>query len=126
MCLLQNLSRSGRGLILLRRRCSTVSNTSTSSGGGVGDWSKDGIVIPKRIERSSTDILYALAATVGRDPTAPHYKYHDDPYLIPTTNINKRAFAMAQESGRKAAKWIKEKHRDLFMVNGEFIVIIYI
>uniref|UniRef100_A0A1A9X4T6 Small ribosomal subunit protein mS39 n=1 Tax=Glossina brevipalpis TaxID=37001 RepID=A0A1A9X4T6_9MUSC len=73
------------------------------------------IEIPKRIHRSPTDILYALAATVGRDPTAAHYKYHDDPYLIPTSNITKRIYAMAQEAGRKAAQWIKEEHRDLFM-----------
>ncbi|XP_023294074.2 protein PTCD3 homolog, mitochondrial [Lucilia cuprina] len=72
------------------------------------------IVIPNRIHRSPTDILQALSATVGRDPTAPHYKYHDDPFLIPTSNVAKRTFAMAQESGRKAAKWIKEEHRQLF------------
>ncbi|KAM7346077.1 small ribosomal subunit protein mS39 [Cochliomyia hominivorax] len=72
------------------------------------------IVIPQRIPRSSTDILQALSATVGRDPTAPHYKYHDDPFLIPTSNVAKRTYAMAQEAGRKAAKWIKEEHRDLF------------
>lgn len=118
LCLLQNLSKTGRGVSLLRR-CSAVAGTSSAG----SHRSKDEIVIPKRIERSSTDILYALAATVGRDPTAPHYKYHDDPYLIPTTNLNKRAFAMAQESGRKAAKWIKEKHWDLFMVN---IIIVFI
>lgn len=58
----------------------------------------------------------ALSSTVGRDPTAAHYKYHDDPYLIPTSNVGKRTFAMAQESGRKAAQWIREQHRDLFMV----------
>lgn len=62
------------------------------------------IVIPKRIERSATDILQALASTVNRDPTAPHYKYHDDPYLIPASNIGKRTFAMAQEAGMQ--KWI--------------------
>ncbi|XP_061392704.1 small ribosomal subunit protein mS39-like [Musca vetustissima] len=73
------------------------------------------IVIPKRIQRSPTAILEALSATVGRDPTAPHYKFHDDPYLIPTSNVSKRTFAMAQEAGRKAAKWIKEEHRKLFM-----------
>ncbi|XP_030371192.1 protein PTCD3 homolog, mitochondrial [Scaptodrosophila lebanonensis] len=73
------------------------------------------IEIPKRIERSPTDILQALASTVGRDPTAPHYKYHDDPYLIPMSNAAKRTFAMSQEAGRKAASWIKEEHRELFM-----------
>lgn len=57
------------------------------------------IVIPKRIPRGPTDILQALASTVKIDPTAPHYKYHDDPYLIPMSNIGKRTFAMAQEAG---------------------------
>lgn len=119
-CLLQNLSKSGWCISALRL-CTSAHTSATQ-----GDWTKDGIVIPKRIERSSTDILSALAATVGRDFTAPHYKYHDDPYLIPTTNINKRAFAMAQESGRKAAKWIKDKHGDLFMVNKIFTLLKYI
>ncbi|XP_017001140.2 small ribosomal subunit protein mS39 [Drosophila takahashii] len=73
------------------------------------------IEIPNRIERSPTDLLQALAATVGRDHTAPHYKYHDDPFLIPMSNAAKRTYALSKESGRKAAKWIKEEHRDLFM-----------
>lgn len=76
----------------------------------------DKIEIPKRIPRSSTDILNALAITVGHDPTAAHYKYHDDPFLIPMSNIGKRTFAMAQEAGRKAAKWIKQEHQDFFRV----------
>lgn len=58
------------------------------------------IVIPKRIQRSSTDILYALSSTVGNDPTASLYKYHDDPFLIPQSNIGKRTFALSQEAGR--------------------------
>ncbi|XP_055379894.1 protein PTCD3 homolog, mitochondrial [Condylostylus longicornis] len=73
------------------------------------------ISIPNRIKRSSTAILEALASTVGDDPTAAHYKYHDDPFLIPTSNLTKKTYAMAQESGRKAARWIREEHRDLFM-----------
>lgn len=110
LCLLQNLNKAARCMHAIRL-CSSAANSTNGN-----DWSKDGIVLPKRIERSSTDILYALASTVGRDFTAPHYKYHDDPYLIPTTNLNKRAFAMAQESGKKAARWIQENHRELFMV----------
>lgn len=35
------------------------------------------IRVPRRIPRSSTAILEALAETVGRDPTAPHYRYMD-------------------------------------------------
>ncbi|XP_033254037.1 protein PTCD3 homolog, mitochondrial-like [Drosophila miranda] len=72
------------------------------------------IEVPNRIERSPTDILKALASTVGRDHTAPHYKYHDDPFLIPMSNMAKRTYAMS-EAGRKAAKWIKEEHHDLFL-----------
>lgn len=56
----------------------------------------------------------ALASTVGRDPTAAHYKYHDDPYFIPTSNSAKRTYALAQESGRKAALWIRKEHSDLY------------
>lgn len=51
---------------------------------------------------------------MNRDPTAPHYKYHDDPFLIPASNYAKRSFALAQESGRKAARWILQEHADLF------------
>lgn len=49
-----------------------------------------------------------------RDPTAPHFKFHDDPYLIPASNHAKRTYALAQEAGRKAANWIKHEHAELF------------
>ncbi|XP_075972245.1 small ribosomal subunit protein mS39 [Anticarsia gemmatalis] len=76
--------------------------------------SSDGISPPPRISRGPTDLLQALAATVGTDPTAPHYKYHDDPYLIPLSNFRKRAYALSAEAGRKAAAWIRDEHADLF------------
>jgi pentatricopeptide repeat domain-containing protein 3 len=41
------------------------------------------ISIPKRIKRSPTDLLKALAATVNVDTHSPHYKYLDDPFTIP-------------------------------------------
>ncbi|XP_014280761.1 small ribosomal subunit protein mS39 [Halyomorpha halys] len=72
------------------------------------------IDIPKRIPRGPTDILKALSSTVKRDPTAPQYKYHDDPYLIPYSNFTKRSYALSQESGRKAARWIRQQHKKLF------------
>lgn len=75
------------------------------------------IEIPRKIQRNPTDILYALSATVGNDPTAAHYKFHDDPYLIPMSNVGKRTFAMAQEAGRKAAKWIRQEHKEIFQVS---------
>lgn len=74
------------------------------------------IEIPNRIPRSPTDILKALSQTVGVDPTASHYKYHDDPFLMPMSNVGKRTFAMAQESGRKSAKWIRQENSSLFQV----------
>ncbi|XP_026327030.1 protein PTCD3 homolog, mitochondrial [Hyposmocoma kahamanoa] len=74
----------------------------------------DGISPPPRIPRSPTDILQALAATVGPDPTAAHYKYHDDPYLIPLSNFRKRSYALSAEAGRKAAAWIRDEHAELF------------
>ncbi|XP_046978802.1 protein PTCD3 homolog, mitochondrial [Vanessa cardui] len=76
--------------------------------------SSDGISPPPRIPRGPTDILQALAATVGNDPTAAHYKYHDDPYLIPLSNFRKRAYALSAEAGRKAAAWIRDEHANLF------------
>uniref|UniRef100_A0A8D9BDW6 Small ribosomal subunit protein mS39 n=1 Tax=Cacopsylla melanoneura TaxID=428564 RepID=A0A8D9BDW6_9HEMI len=74
----------------------------------------DTIVIPNRIERGPTDILKALSHTIQQDPLAPHYKYHDDPFTIPVSNQEKRSFALAQESGKKAAQWIRATHADLF------------
>jgi len=85
--------------------------SSTASG------SAENIEIPVYKKRTPTDILRALSQTVGFDPTAGHYKYHDDPYLIPTSNVGKRTFAMAQESGRKSAKWIRQENAFLFQVS---------
>lgn len=59
-------------------------------------------------------LIQALASTIRRDPTAPHFKFHDDPYLTPVSNAAKRSFALSQESGRKAAMWVKEQHPELF------------
>ncbi|XP_066156302.1 small ribosomal subunit protein mS39 [Euwallacea fornicatus] len=72
------------------------------------------IEIPMRIHRGPTDILRALESTIKQDPTAAHYKYHDDPYLIPNNNIMKRSYAMAQEAGRKAAHWVRNENPELF------------
>lgn len=75
------------------------------------------IVIAPRIERGPTDILAALAGTVGKDMTAPHYRYHDDPYLIPYKLGTKREFILSRESGKNAAQFIMSKHPDLFEHN---------
>lgn len=76
------------------------------------------IVIPKKINRGPTDLLYTLSKTVGRDPTAAHYKYLDDPYLIPTSLYNRDQYALSKESGKQTAQWIKQQHAKLFNVSG--------
>jgi len=55
-----------------------------------------------------------LESTVSRDYTAPHYKFHDDPYLMPLSKMHNRSYALAKESGRKTAMWVRQEHRDLF------------
>lgn len=87
-----------------------ASNESSSS-------EKHRIVIPKKINRGPTDLLYTLSKTVGKDRTAAHYKYHDDPYLMPTSLYSREQFALSQEAGKQAAKWIKSEHADLYNVN---------
>ena len=52
-----------------------------------------------------------------RDDTAPDYKFHDDPYLIPYNSMSKRDFLMSKDGGRKAAKYIVNKHPELFLNN---------
>ena len=46
--------------------------------------------------------------------TAAEFKYMDDPYLIPQNMLTKKSYALAQEAGRKAARWIREEHSGLF------------
>jgi len=75
------------------------------------------IIVPSRIKREPTDILEAIASTVGKDYTAPHYKYQDDPYFIPASNIAKRSHALSKESGRKTARYILENHPSFFAPN---------
>ena len=75
------------------------------------------IIIPTYIERSPSTILRVLASCVGRDATAPDYQYHDDPYLIPYDSVSKRSYALAKDSGRRAAKYILDRHPELFENN---------
>lgn len=110
---MQHLRRSVNSISYLNRsslsRCRRFFATSSEI--------EEKIEIPNYIQRSPTTILRALSRTVGFDPTAGHYKYHDDPYLIPLSNVGKRSFALAMESGRKSAKFIRQQHSNLFQVN---------
>lgn len=107
-------------LVPLNQRVANILVTSFRFNSAVtsADTSSDNerIVLPKRIKRGPTDVLRALAGTVGRDPTAAHYKYHDDPFLIPYSENDKSGFALAQEAGRKTAQWIKREHASYFEV----------
>lgn len=105
----------------LRSICNVSKELKTfSTKVNLNERTNDKIVIPKRIKRSPTCILHALARTVGRDNTAPHYKFIDDPFLIPLTGANKFRFALAMESGRRAARWVKQQHSNLFEVGRTF------
>ncbi|OQR78481.1 protein PTCD3 -like protein [Tropilaelaps mercedesae] len=95
-------------LSVSRRRLSQLTSTRKESAPEVP------IEIPKKIPRGPTDILRALASTVKIDYTAPHYRYKDDPFLIPTTNNAKRWFALSKESGRRAAMYFLQKYPELF------------
>ena len=97
----------------------TTSPEKVESVDSMNDNSKkiDSIIIPTYINRSPSTILRALASCVGRDNTAPDYKYHDDPFLIPYNSIQKREFVLAKDSGRKAARYVLDNHPELFTDN---------
>ena len=58
-----------------------------------------------------------LSSGIGRDPTAPDYRFHDDPDLIPYSSNQKREYSNAKEGGRLAARYVFDKHADLFQGN---------
>ncbi|XP_065317946.1 small ribosomal subunit protein mS39-like [Gordionus sp. m RMFG-2023] len=55
-----------------------------------------------------------LSSTIKIDFTSPSFKYHDDPYLIPLSNPEKRNYSLSQESGRLAARYFLNKYPQLF------------
>lgn len=72
------------------------------------------IKIPKRIERGPTDILKALASTVRHVPTEPDQLLQDDPFLLPTRPNHTNLYALSRISGKKTAKFLLNKHPELF------------
>uniref|UniRef100_A0A8C7GTC3 Small ribosomal subunit protein mS39 n=1 Tax=Oncorhynchus kisutch TaxID=8019 RepID=A0A8C7GTC3_ONCKI len=76
--------------------------------------SAEAIVIPKKKTWSKWAVLQALASTVNRDPTAPHYMFQDDPYLTPRTSPEFKLYSLSQESGRMAANHIVNKNPKFF------------
>ncbi|NWS53185.1 PTCD3 protein, partial [Chunga burmeisteri] len=59
-------------------------------------------------------VLQTLASTVKRDPTAAHYMFQDDPFLMPRNAANSRLFSLSKESGRNAAKYIIKQFPQYF------------
>ncbi|KFP49336.1 hypothetical protein N323_00854, partial [Cathartes aura] len=59
-------------------------------------------------------VLQTLASTVNRDPTAAHYMFQDDPFLMPRNAANSRLFSLSKESGRNAAKYIIKQFPQYF------------
>ncbi|XP_043561674.1 pentatricopeptide repeat domain-containing protein 3, mitochondrial [Chiloscyllium plagiosum] len=72
------------------------------------------IVIPRKKTWDKLAVLQTLAATVNRDHTAAHYRFQDDPYLIPRTSPEFRLYSLSQESGCNAAKYIVNTYPHLF------------
>ncbi|NXX15482.1 PTCD3 protein, partial [Podargus strigoides] len=59
-------------------------------------------------------VLQTLASTVKRDPTAAHYMFQDDPYLMPRNAVTFRLFSLSKESGRNTAKYIVKQFPQYF------------
>ncbi|NXD13961.1 PTCD3 protein, partial [Nothocercus nigrocapillus] len=49
-----------------------------------------------------------------QDPTAAHYMFQDDPFLMPRNTANSRLLSLAKESGRNAAKYIIKEFPQYF------------
>lgn len=75
---------------------------------------KTAIKIPQRIERGPTDILKALASTVKYVPTNPGPNLQDDPYLLPIRPFERKLYEASYISGIKTARYLFDKHPDLF------------
>ncbi|KFV52628.1 hypothetical protein N341_02302, partial [Tyto alba] len=72
------------------------------------------IVLPRRKTWNKLAVLQTLASTVNRDPTAAHYMFQDDPFLMPRNAANARLFSLSKESGRNAAKYIIKQFPQYF------------
>ncbi|NXJ84168.1 PTCD3 protein, partial [Trogon melanurus] len=49
-----------------------------------------------------------------QDPTAAHYMFQDDPFMMPKNAANSRLFSLSKESGRNAAKYIIKQFPQYF------------
>lgn len=75
------------------------------------------IELPNYIERGPSDILRAIGGCLKRDFTAPDYKFHDDPFLIPYNSMQKRDYLLSKQGGKRAARYVLNQHPELFNKN---------
>ncbi|KAM6136724.1 small ribosomal subunit protein mS39 [Phoenicopterus ruber ruber] len=96
-----------------RYRCSS---SSTALGKTVenSEVTREEIVLPRRKTWDKLAVLQTLASTVKRDPTAAHYMFQDDPFLMPRNAASFRLFSLSKESGRNAAKYIIQQFPQYF------------
>ncbi|XP_059673693.1 small ribosomal subunit protein mS39 [Gavia stellata] len=118
-------SSSWQQVVSLSRRCGLpgwrreryrCSSSSTALGKTVdnSEVTREEIVLPRRKTWDKLAVLQTLASTVNRDPTAAHYMFQDDPFLMPRNAANSRLFSLSKESGRNAAKYIIEQFPQYF------------
>jgi len=77
-------------------------------------YSTSQIRIPHYIPRSKTDILEALESTVQQCPSVLPYGYFSDPHLQPKNSRQLQSYALAKESGVKAAQYFMKNYPELF------------
>ncbi|XP_064007777.1 small ribosomal subunit protein mS39 [Pogoniulus pusillus] len=88
-----------------RYRCSS-SSAALGKTVASSEAAQEEIVLPRKKTWDKLAVLQTLASTVRRDPTAAHYMFQDDPFLMPRNAANSRLFALSKESGRNAARYI--------------------
>ncbi|XP_048799550.1 pentatricopeptide repeat domain-containing protein 3, mitochondrial [Lagopus muta] len=103
-------------VLSLSGRCGRCSSTNTALGKTIenSEDAQEEIVLPRRKTWDKLAVLQTLASTVKRDPTAAHYMFHDDPYLMPRNSATARLFLLSKESGRNAAKYIIKEFPHFF------------
>jgi pentatricopeptide repeat domain-containing protein 3 len=67
--------------------------------------------------RGSTEFSRAIGGCLKRDFTAPDYKFHDDPFLIPYNSMQKRDYLLSKQGGKRAARYVLNQHPELFNKN---------
>ncbi|XP_007439313.2 pentatricopeptide repeat domain-containing protein 3, mitochondrial [Python bivittatus] len=75
---------------------------------------EESIFLPRKKNWDKSAVLQTLASTVNRDITAVHYRFQDDPYLIPRNSLEHHFFSMSKASGQNAAKHIINTHPEFF------------